>query len=248
MVNNKFKCLDEKVFLVMIIAIHQPNFMPWGGFFNKMINSDIFVYLDTAVYSKNSPVTKRNKIKLNRRALNIGVPIGSKQIPINKIKFPAGKWRENHLKTIIQSYKKATFFDDVFPVIEDIYKCEYELFSEFNIRIIESFKKMMKIETKTLRESFLRKTFGMKSERLVNICNNFGANTYLSGKGALSYNDNELFKKNGIELIYQEYTQQEYNQIGDDFINNLSSVDMLFNLGPVKTRETILSGYKLKRK
>jgi len=232
----------------MIIAIHQPNFMPWGGFFNKMINSDIFVYLDTAVYSKNSPVTKRNMIKLNGKALNIGVPIGSKQIPINKIKLPGGKWRENHLKTIIQSYKKSTFFDDIFPVIEDIYMCDYELFSEFNIRIIEEFKKMMEIETKTFRESLLGKDFGMKSERLVNICNSFKANTYLSGKGALSYNDNELFEKNKIELIYQEYNQQKYKQIGDNFISNLSSIDMLFNLGPVKTKKIILSGYKYKRK
>ena len=223
----------------MICAIHQPNFFPWYGYFNKILNSDIFVFLDKAYNSKSTKLFKSNKILVQKQETNITIPIGAKEIPINKIELKDNKWKKKHLNLLKEGYKKSKYFEQLFNIILSIYSQDITNISQFNIKLIKEICKNLRIGTKMYIESELDKDFGNKNERNMNICKHFNCNIYLSGNGAKAYNNEKIFYQNKIKLIYQEVKYLEYEQNTNKFIPNLSIIDMIFNLGFEETSKLI---------
>ncbi len=216
----------------MIVAIHQPNFLPWLGFFYKMLKADIFVFLDNVQFSKNS-YQNRVKIKSSQGAIWLTVPnlhnFGqlTKDMRMNN-KEP---WREKHLKTFEMNYKKAPYFNTFYPLISEIYyKKDWELLSEFNIELIKIICNFLGIKTKTIKASDLDVS-GSSTGLLVSIVKKLGGSVYLSGYGGMKYQDEEKFKENGIELIYTDFKHPVYPQLWGDFIEGLSIIDLIFNCG-----------------
>ena len=215
------------------IGIHQPNFLPYGGFFKKVMLSDIFVILDNAQFSK-SDFHNRNRIKSNNGALWITIPVKTSgklaQLITETEMIDNIPWRKKHLKSFEQYYRKAPFFNTVFPLIEEVYNFDTANLAEFNINIITKFSEYLKIGTE-LRTASTLTAAGHSTERLVNICKELSGGKYLYGEGGKNYMDLSLFEEAGIEPELCAFHPDPYPQRGDGFEPNLSIVDIMFNLG-----------------
>lgn len=218
----------------IIYSCHQPNFLPWIGYFHKIYISDIFVLLDNIQYTKNS-VANRNKIKGPQGEQFITVPVskktnGSSFFSYLDAEIAQERWYEKAIKTIEQNYRKCKYFDKYKNVIFDILKIDN--FSNMNISFIKFVLNEFEIKTRIFLLSEMKGIDGKKNELVINIGNYFDANIYLSGNGARVYNDERQFKENNIEIVYQKFNHPEYNQLNtSSFIPFLSIIDLLFNEG-----------------
>ncbi len=216
----------------MIVAIHQPNFLPWIGFFYKMCKSDIFVFLDNVQFSKNG-YQNRVKIKTAQGDQWLTVPVFHKFGQLTKdVKINNNEnWKEKHLKTLELNYKKAPYFSQIYKLISTVYnKHDWELLTDFNIELIMAICNYLDIRTKTIRASVLNVS-GNSTELLINIVKNVGGDTYLSGKGGMKYQDENRFKKENINLVYTDFRHPVYPQLWGEFIEGLSILDLLFVCG-----------------
>jgi len=217
----------------MKIAIQQPNYLPWQGFFYKMARSDIFIFLDTVQYPRRVFV-HRVKIKTPKGEQWLSVPVKVKGKYFQKISETEIQnekdWRKEHLKTLELNYKKAKNFNYLFPEIKKILEKDWQYLSELNIALIDLLKEKLRIKTKLEIASNFSFS-GEGDDLLINICKRFGADIYLSGKGGQKYQDEEKFKAAGIKLEYTDFIHPVYPQLWEDFIPNLSVIDLLFNCG-----------------
>jgi hypothetical protein len=230
----------------MIISIHQPNYIPWLGYFYKIYKSDIFVLLDNVQFPKESPAA-RNFIK-GKDGSKVLLTVSVKKSKgafqnYNELELDySTKWNIKHLNQLKDAYIKAPFFKDIFPEFEMILKQPYTNLAELNIKIIKWVIEKLNIKTRLETASeFDDGSLGTKNDRNLNICLHFGAASYLSGAGAKKYNDESLYKENNVELIYSDYSGRAYPQINGDFVPNLSVLDALFNIGP-KESELLIKG------
>jgi hypothetical protein len=217
----------------LIVAIHQPVYLPWLGFFHKMYSCDCFVLLDDAAFSKNS-VENRNLIKTPNGTLWLTVPVRTKgrlgQL-IRDVEIDNSKeWQQKHWKTIMMNYRKATFFQDFGQIFEETYSRRWDRLVELNQQIIFDLARTFGIDRKVVLSSSLSAS-GQSTLRLVNICKALAADTYFSGIGAKAYQDETLFASEGIRVVYQQYTPTAYSQLYGKFVPNLSAIDYLFNCG-----------------
>lgn len=210
------------------VCIHQPNFMPWLGFFDKASKSDLLIILDHVQYEKNS-VINRNLIKTAQGPKWLTVPVKAHlSQSIDKVLIDESRnWRKDHLKTILINYKKAPNFDQIYPLIEQIYSLKIDQLSEFNLKWIELFFELLQIKTEIIKSSQFT-VLGHKNELLINLIQKFQGDSYLSGKGAKNYLNEELFKKAEIKVFWQEYKGPIYPQLFGEFVPNLSVLDFVF--------------------
>ena len=224
----------------MIVSIHQPNFFPWMGFFDKLNKSDNFVFLTSSVRSKNDKYLTRCSILNNSNSVYISIPLGIKQIPINQLLMPKDNhWKLKALNLIRESYRKQNFFDEVYPSIEGLIMSEYDYFYEYSIHIIKSINDKLNINTQIYTDIDFDEDFGISNHRNIAICKIVEGDIYLSCDGAKSYNDIELYEKNCVKLIYQNYSIPKYLQSSKKFIPGLSIIDVLFNCGFSETENLI---------
>jgi hypothetical protein len=217
----------------MIVAIHQPQFMPWLGYFDKIVRSERFVFLDNVQFKKNE-FQNRNKIKTAQGCMWLTVPILYKYPErINEVKINSRvDWRNKHLKSLTTNYHKAPYFSDLFPEIERFYTEDAEFISEVNRASVLMLLRMLGLQKEMTVASELGDLPEEPSRRLAAICASVGADTYMSGPGGRAYLDLEPFHKEGITVIFQEFIHPVYPQLYGDFMSNLSLLDLLFNCGP----------------
>lgn len=220
----------------MKIAVHQPNYLPWLGYFYKMAECDKFVLLDNVQYEKNA-ITNRVKIKTPQGALWLTLSV-KRRFPqlIKEAKMANFQpEREKHLKAIELNYKKSKHFDYLFPELKKILEKEWQYLSELNIALIKLLKTKLGIETK-LEISSGYDIFGKGTELLINLCKKLNADTYLSGQGGKmggkKYLEEDRFETAGIKLEYSDFVHPTYPQLWGDFIPGLSIIDLIFNCGP----------------
>lgn len=216
----------------MKIAIHQPNYLPWIGYFDKMDQVDKFILLDTALYSK-SGFINRNKIKTPQGELWLTVPLKNKHQPINEIQIANElNWQQRHWNSIENYYKKSPYWTIYCVGLEQIYKSKWENISNLNISLINYIIKLLNIKTEIILGSDYDWKFGSGNMRNMKIVDYFGGDIYVSGIGAKAYNVESVFTDNNINLVYQDFKHPIYEQKWGEFIPNLSILDMLFNCGP----------------
>lgn len=219
-----------------VAAIHQPNYLPWPGYFHKLAAADVFVYLDAVQYPRGQSFAARNRIKTPNGVIYLTIPVSVPKGQEGKasyleVEFAEERWRDKHLRTVEQSYRRAPHFEEVF----ELYRGGLErgqTFVDLNVGLIEAIAGYLGIETRRLRLSETLESFGEKTELIVDVCRAVGADVYLSGSGGgREYNDEELLAQHGIELRYDEYAYPEHQQLWDGFEPNLSVLDLLFNCG-----------------
>ena len=206
----------------MKITIHQANYFPYPGFFQKVSLSDVYVVLDKAQFQFDT--TNRNKIITPDGSwTRISVPIkkGQKFFEIRNVEINNDlPWAEENWNLIQKSYNESPFFYLYKDFLDSIYKKRWNLIFDW-----------LDIKTEIILESELDVT-GTSSKRLLNICKKLGADTYISGIGGKTYLDEKLFEKNKIILKYQNYNPIRYLQhMSKSFIPNLSIIDLLANVG-----------------
>lgn len=213
------------------ISIHQPVYLPWLGFFKKILSSDIFVFLDDVQFEKNG-WHNRNKIKSKEGDLWLTVPVHAKNNPLLKsIKIDNNlNWSQKHSKSIFLNYSKSKFFDEYWSDYELIYKKNFVTLLELNVEFIKTILKHLDIKTKIIFSSEL-KTSTTGSDRILEICQKLNASSYLSGIQGPNYLEIDDFKINDIELIIQNFHHPIYKQLYDSFMPNLSTIDLIFNEG-----------------
>jgi len=233
----------------MIISIHQPDFLPWLGFFNKVRQSDLLVIGDHVQY-RYKGYQNRNKIKTANGAQWLTVPIvhGFGQ-PINKVQIVKREqnglmWDELHLRTLQVNYGQAPYYDKYIGVFEKIYKKRLDLIADSNLEFLKEIFGILGINVQIKKTSEMNLT-SSKTEQIIEICKIVNADTYLSGLGAAQYMEESLFKQNGIKLLYDSYEhpvyKQQFMKLG--FLPNMSVIDLIFNEGP-ESFEILKSGFK----
>jgi hypothetical protein len=218
----------------MIAAIHQPNFLPWIGYFYKMLKCDRFVFLDDVQYVRRG-YTNRVKIKTENGEKWLTVPVKKKgrydQLITEVELEPGDHWKNKILNTLQCYYGKTPHFKIYFPEIETMIMQEHSLLTELNIQLIRKAAEWLMIETPVIRSSELKNISGHSTDRLVSICKEIKAEKYLSGFGGQKYQERETFNENGIELLIYDFKHPEYSQLWGDFIPGQSVMDLLFNCG-----------------
>jgi len=221
----------------MIIGIHQPNYLPWVGYFKKILHSDVFVFLDCVQFTKGG-YQNRVKVKGPEGDLWLTQLIAKNNNngfeKINKIKFNNIEfWANKHLKTIQSNYKRAKYFDSLFPILNKFYNDnKLQSLCDFNIGLIKLMCAYMKIEKKPFYKSSELNTSSGQTERLVSICKTLNGTEYLSGQGGKNYQDISLFEGNNIRVKFVEGDHPVYKQCWKGFLPGLSIIDLCFNEGP----------------
>lgn len=227
------------------VVIHQPDFLPYLGFFHRFLNADMWVILDNVqfVSGTSRSWTNRDKIKtpVGEKWITVAVQKAQKDSRINEITLSKNvDWRRDNLNLIIENYKRAPFFKEIFPYVEDLYGVECNKLIDFNLKSIEMLIELLVIKIERTLASSLNPV-GKSNELLVNILKKVDATTYLSGVGARDYYDPKPFEDAGIKVVWQEFKHPVYPQLYGDFIPYLSSIDLLFNCGIEKSREILRS-------
>ena len=215
----------------MICAIHQPQFLPWLGYFAKIAQSQTFVFLDDVQYKKNE-WQNRNRVRIADGWQWLTVPVKYKfGQKINEIFIDNSQdWRAKHWQALITNYQRAPYFKDYRDFFQEVYQQEWEYLAKFNIYLIEEIMRFLGLKKEMKKSSDLR-VEGKKTERLVEICKALGADTYLSGSGAKDYLNLKLFEKVNIKVIFQNFLHPIYRQNYPGFEPNMSIIDLLFNEG-----------------
>jgi len=226
----------------LIITAHQPSYLPWLGYFHKCHISDIMVMLDSVQFEKNSFIN-RNKIKTSNGEIWLTVPIFMKG-HINKLILDIEinnkiNWREKHWKSIYLNYKKAPYFNRYSDFFEDLYKKDWLKLIDLLIYLISFFYKEFRIKTKIIRQSDLN-IFSKKQNLILDLTKKLDGDIFVFGKMGKSYADIDFFNKNGVEVYFQDYIHPKYFQMWNEFIPNLSCIDLLFNEGPENALDIIL--------
>lgn len=218
----------------MICTIHQPNYLPYLGFFEKAYNSDIFVLYDTTQFKKND-WQNRNKLCIPGGWQWISMPIlhdfGQKIFEV-KIKDPEKNLVKNW-RSIKVTYGRAPFFKDYSPVYEEIYLSKKEYVADLNISIIKAAAGQLGLKTKFIKSSELPEINSTSTQALIDITKHVNADTYISGAEGINYLDMDLWNSTGLKIIFQKYTHPVYTQFNSaEFQPYMNILDLLFNCGP----------------
>ena len=229
----------------MIVAVHQPQYLPWLGYFEKIMTADAFCYLDNVQYKKNE-WQNRNRIKTVDGWQWLTVPVSYRfpqkinDVMVNNLV----NWKKKHRQALQTNYRRAPFFEEYFPIFEELYARDWELISDLNIYLIEKLRVVLNLHHKPAVVASNLDLRDDPSDRLIDICRFFGADTYLSGQDGANYMDLDRFKQCGIRVMFQDFQHPEYPQLFKGFQSHLSIIDLLFNCGP-ESVDIIRSGFKI---
>lgn len=220
------------------IAILQSNYIPWKGYFDLINMVDEFVFYDEVQYTKND-WRNRNKIKTSQGIQWLTIPVRQETLgqKIKDTKISDKKWNIKHWRTISQNYSKSKYFKEYKDIFEELYlNCNEEYLSQINYKFISTINGILGIKTK-LRYSSEFELIDGQTEKLLNICKECEANSYLSGPAAKDYFDEELAEKENIQVEWMNYSDyQEYNQLFPPFEHGVSILDLIFNEGSNATK------------
>ncbi|MGB1243247.1 MAG: WbqC family protein, partial [Chitinophagales bacterium] len=205
----------------MRIAIMQPTYLPWMGYFDLIDRCDLFVILDDVQFEYQS-WQHRNRIKTANGINMLTLPVhraNSVETAITEVTLSYRQnWQKKHLAAIQQSYSKSAFYKSDFKAsFDNLYQQKWEKLASFNVEVIEYIMKKVGIDTQLVLSSTL-KLKGTKTQRVINICKALKVTEYLSPVGAFDYiEEDNLFPKNDIQLYYQHFEHPKYSQLYGDF-------------------------------
>ena len=219
----------------MIIGILQPGYLPWLGFFEQIYKSDVFVLYDDVQYDKEG-WRNRNRIKTASgiQWLTVPVHVRFESHPLIKdTQIDNGvTWCKKHLASIRQNYTKAPFFKDCIDIFEHAYSKEWKYLIDIDLYFITKIMEYLGMGAKNIERSSMLSLKEGTIDRLIQICNLYGAETFYEGSSGKNYIDEKKFSDHGIKVEYQNYRHPVYRQLYGDFVPYLSAIDLLFNHGP----------------
>ena len=217
------------------IAILQSDYIPWKGYFDIINSVDEFIIYDDVQYTRRD-WRNRNLIKTRTGLLWLTIPVSTKgryDQKISEAVVNGRNWADKHFDSICHNYRSAPYFKEYEGLFRDGYQKakDCHLLSQINMVFLCLVNSILGIKT-NIHSSSEFIVGGEKNERLIEICKQAGATEYLSGPAAKEYLDISLFKKNGIRVLWADYSgYPEYKQLYPPFDHNVSIVDLIFNTG-----------------
>ncbi|MBW3570225.1 MAG: WbqC family protein [Gemmatimonadetes bacterium] len=226
-----------------VVAIHQPNFLPWLGWFDKLARADVFVLMDNTQFPRTSSGTWVNRVRML-----VGGGPGWVTVPvaragrglrmIHEMEIDdSSRWRDKLLRTLQASYGRAPHFGEVFPPLSEWIGNPTASLAEFNTAAIHGVAGLLGLDTGKLVRGSTLQAEGAATELLIGMTRAAGGTAYLCGGGAEGYQEDEKFSAAGVELVYQGFVPAPYPQgRAPEFVPGLSVVDALMWCGPAGTR------------
>ena len=228
------------------IAILQSSYIPWKGYFDILGSVDEFILYDDVSYSKND-WRNRNRIKTRNGLAWLTIPVlatGRFGQSIQEVEIGDPRWATKHWKSIQTHYARARCFQELAPVLRELYEraAGERLLSRVNEIFLQALCELLKIETRITRSSDYE-LHGGRTERLVHLCRQAGAQEYLSGPTAKTYLDPEEFAAQGIAVRWMDYSgYPEHGQLFcPPFIHEVSILDLLLNEGAAGAKRYLQS-------
>jgi hypothetical protein len=230
----------------MILAAHQPHYLPWLGYLHKLASADLFVVMDDLQYEAQN-FQNRNRVKLSGGAQWLTVPLErgpqAQRILDKRINNDGANrdWARRHWETLRNSYGRAPYFERYAGELESMYSRRWEWLLDLDLHVLQLMTGWLGIRKPIVRASTLELQ-GIRSARIVDLCRKTGATTYLSGGGgSRAYLETDLFARENISVLWQQFTHPVYPQRYTDlgFVSRLAAIDLLFNCGE-ESRDILL--------
>lgn len=217
------------------IAILQSNYIPWKGYFDLINMVDEFVLYDDMQYTRRD-WRNRNKVYTNQGLKWLTIPVQAKgkfHQRINETLVSNKEWSVKHWQTISQNYSKSPYFKEYKEIFEEFYlNNNEEYLSQINYQLIKIINQILGIDTVITWSSDYELVEG-QTEKLLGICKQAGADTYLSGPAAKDYFDEDLASQEEIQVEWMDYSgYPEYKQLHEPFEHGVTILDLIFNEGP----------------
>jgi hypothetical protein len=229
----------------MKVAICQPTYLPWSGYFDLMDQVDVFILLDDVQFEKRS-WQQRNRIKTPVGLQWLTVPVitrGRQEQLIGAVEIESAHFSRDHCRAIEINYRRAQFFENYFDELSSRLNAQDGmLLADLNLRLIEWFMKKLGIKTRLVVSSSLRQS-GKRTELLANLCESQGANLYISPLGSSVYllKEKDALVAKGVDVVFQHYQHPEYKQLFPPFLPYASALDLILNEGD-RSLEILRSG------
>jgi WbqC-like protein family len=220
----------------MKVAIAQPTYLPWLGYFDLIDQVDIFVILDSVQFEKQS-WQQRNRIKTPTGLQWLTVPVlfrGRFGQLIHEVKIRDCKFYKDHLRAIELNYRRSPFFQEYFSELGVLLACsEGETLRDLNVRLLSWFIRVLGIDAHIVRSSAMPVS-GRRTQLLAEICDHLGGAQYISPIGSAGYllPEIEIMRRSSIEVLFQNFEHPEYRQLFPPFLPFASALDLIFNEGP----------------
>ncbi len=222
---------------MMIVAIHQPNYLPWLGYFHKIARAEVFIFLDDVQFSKNS-LTNRVRILGGDGSRWLTVPVSAHLGDrIDEVRPAREDWAARHVDTLGTFYRHAPFFGEIMPVLRDMLGAAATgTLAQINRRLVEGLARRLGLRCAFRASSEFETGQATGDDRLIRLVESVApGGCYLSGRGGAGYQDPAKFAAAGLELRYTDFVHPAYEQPGTNFVAGLSIVDALFNIGWERT-------------
>jgi WbqC-like protein family len=222
----------------VIVAIHQPNFFPWLGYFQKLAVADCFILLDTvALPATGGHYGNRVQLLVQGRPAWVTAPLvrnATSRARIDSARFIAiGPWRRKILRTLEQNYATAPHFATIMPLAAALIATPTDSLRDFNLRAIHELSRCLSIDCSKIVLASTLGIEGKSTDLLVALVRAVGGQAYLMGGGASGYQDDAKFATAGIRVVAQNFRHPEYRQVRTPtFVPGLSILDALMNCGP----------------
>lgn len=211
------------------VVILQSNYIPWKGYFDLINEADLFIFHDDLQFTT-ADWRNRNKIKTDKGIEWLTIPAGRNENRlICEVQIPDQSWKEKHRRVIAEYYRKAPFFDE--QLLNTLYNNNISNLSDYNQYMIKYLCEQLDINTLMIDSRSLQAE-GTKTDKVIDLLRKVNASVYLSGPSGRNYLEEEKFKQEGIKLEYYDYSgYKEYPQLYNEFVHEVSVVDLLFNTG-----------------
>ena len=216
-----------------VVSIHQPNYIPYLGFFEKMKRSDIFVLLDNVQFVRTGEFAwqHRQKIRTKIGEMWLTIPVKREfKIAINKVQVANQTWQKKHWRSIETNYSRSFFWDKYAMSLRKFYEKTYEKLVDVTVPMIKWLAEQLGIYSEIIIASELNlNEYLFSTDLLVEIIRKVDGDVYLSGPMGKNYLEETKFSGNGIGLTYLEFKHPIYKQVYPSFIKNMSVIDFMFN-------------------
>jgi len=225
----------------MIVTIHQPEFLPYAGFFSKLMHSDIMILLDDVFFNKNY-FQNRNRIMINGEVSYVTVPVQKKRALIKDVQIiEPRRSLDKIIKTLTQHVLSASCRHSLHGLV-DIFRLDIKLLCDLNCRLLFQLRKILGLGQPVLLASELGVPYTNKSQYLLDLVKRAGGSAYLSGAAGVTYLDASLFLRKRVKVMYHHYHCVEYTHDAPAFVPNLSIIDLLMNVSPENIKDVIYNG------
>lgn len=233
--------------MTRLVAIHQPNFFPWLGFFDKVARADTFIFMDNVQFQKKGATwTNRVQLLVGGKEAWVTAPIVRGFHGVRTVREMrtdgARHWRPKIVKTIQSSYARAPHFAEVFPLLEELISDPTDRLADYNEAAILRLAEALGLNRPTFVRGSTLAVNGRATELLIKMVGAVGGSAYLSGGGAGGYQDDAAFEAAGLELVEQRFESPPYPQMVEPHVPGLSIVDALMSCGWSGTAEMLGAG------